>query len=69
MSHYTNACPEEETVKMSNKKGWNLLVYKNYEFESSSDKENHDCDAGNTQGNLHAITEGNTEEEKYEEND
>ena len=30
--------------------------------------ENHDCNAGNIWRNLHAITEGNIEEEKYEDN-
>ena len=56
--HYANECPEE-TVKISNKEGSSLLIYKNDNHDSISDEENHDYDMGNTQGNIHTITEGN----------
>ena len=67
--HHANKCDKEETVRMSNKKGSNFLVYKNNKYESSSDEENHYHEQGNTHGNLHAITDGNNEEEKHEEDD
>jgi len=56
---------------MSNKKGSSLLIYKNKhdKHDSSSDEEDHDYHMGNTQGNIHTITEGSNEEEKYEESD
>jgi len=69
MGHYANECPEEETVKASNKIGSSLLIYKNNKHDSSSDKENHDYDTSNTQGNMHTIMEGNTEEEKHNESE
>jgi len=37
--HYANECPEEETVKTSDKKGSNLLIYKNDKNDRSSDEQ------------------------------
>jgi len=55
--HYANECPEEEMVKTSNKKGSNLLIYKNDKNSDSSDEEKHDYGTGNSLDNIHTILE------------
>jgi len=59
--HYANECPAEEMVKTSNKKGSNLIIYKNDKNDNSSDEEEHDYGTGNKH-NIHTIVECKNEE-------
>jgi hypothetical protein len=70
VGHYANECPDEATVKTSNKKGSSLLIYKNNKHDSSSDEERFDtCDMGNNLESIHTITEGSNEGKSYADSD